>query len=388
VESARKLRFDSPELLEVIYDAVLAPEEWDAILSSLAEGHHADFANLGLHDLQKGIEVIPWHFFGLGERERHLLLTRYLGSRNPYSVVFASPCGQVLQLEEIVPVHVVRRSQLYEEVIRSPRSDYGIGFNLETLPLFGCLAFFRGIDAGPFSKFEIGALQRLVPHILRATQTMARLCAAERRSRLVCDALDCLSTPLLLVDADAQIHYMNYTAETLMASRDGLRANGRKVEALLHSESLCLLKLIRDAACLRHSLGSSAGGCMAVTRSEDRNPLHVLVAPLAPNRATSNWPQGDLAIVLASRPEFFPSSTQEHLRARYGLTAAESSVAILSADGEGLSRVADRLGLSISTIRTHMQRVFAKTDTRRQAQLVQLISSLPTRLLRDTGKQD
>ena len=42
-------------------------------------------------------------------------------------------------------------------------------------------------------------------------------------------------------------------------------------------------------------------------------------------------------------------------------------------DGTGLVPIAEELAMSLATVRTHMQHVFDKTDTHRQAELVRLL---------------
>ncbi len=59
---------------------------------------------------------------------------------------------------------------------------------------------------------------------------------------------------------------------------------------------------------------------------------------------------------------------------QYDLTPAEAKVlaAVIQAGG-GVEAVAARLGVSRSTIKTHLERVFKKTGIRRQAGLVKLL---------------
>ncbi|MGK6315737.1 LuxR C-terminal-related transcriptional regulator [Neorhizobium sp. DT-125] len=61
------------------------------------------------------------------------------------------------------------------------------------------------------------------------------------------------------------------------------------------------------------------------------------------------------------------------LQRLYRLTKAEAAVAVRITRGDGLQSVADALSLSLSTVRTHQQRVFEKTGTHRQAELVRLL---------------
>jgi DNA-binding CsgD family transcriptional regulator len=217
---------------------------------------------------------------------------------------------------------------------------------------------------------------------------MSRLNQAERRAQLSCDALDRLSSPILLLDGNARIHYLNAAAHTVLASADGLQSRDQRLEAITPGETSTLHKLIHGATQVYRTRHASSGGCLTITRSDGRTPLQLVVAPLGRSRCATTWPGGDLAIVIVERPEASPPSLRAHLQARFGLTPAESSVALMTADGEGLKSVAERLGLSITTIRTHVHRVFAKTDTRRQAQLAQLLASHPTTMLKDTETRE
>jgi DNA-binding CsgD family transcriptional regulator len=60
----------------------------------------------------------------------------------------------------------------------------------------------------------------------------------------------------------------------------------------------------------------------------------------------------------------------------YGLTRAEARVALAASSGNNVHESARLLGLSPNTIKTHLRRVFAKTATARQAELVGMIASV------------
>ena len=63
----------------------------------------------------------------------------------------------------------------------------------------------------------------------------------------------------------------------------------------------------------------------------------------------------------------------------YGLTPRESRLADLLLEGLDVRGIAERLDITIETVRFHMKRVLAKTGTRRQTELSQLMLSLPGR---------
>ena len=63
------------------------------------------------------------------------------------------------------------------------------------------------------------------------------------------------------------------------------------------------------------------------------------------------------------------------LRAEFGLTKAEARLALYLADGASLPSIAQAFDVKLTTIRSQLQQVFAKTGTSRQAELVAVLSS-------------
>ncbi|MEZ0221665.1 helix-turn-helix transcriptional regulator [Tardiphaga sp. 20_F10_N6_6] len=68
-----------------------------------------------------------------------------------------------------------------------------------------------------------------------------------------------------------------------------------------------------------------------------------------------------------------PEPTPEALRRLFGLTAAESQLAVELARGHNLLDISRSRRLSRTTIRSHLASLFVKTQTRRQAELVALL---------------
>jgi DNA-binding CsgD family transcriptional regulator len=63
----------------------------------------------------------------------------------------------------------------------------------------------------------------------------------------------------------------------------------------------------------------------------------------------------------------------EHL---YGLTRREAAVAAKLADGKSVEDLAHELGISYETARTHLRRIFDKTGTSRQSELVSRLARM------------
>jgi len=86
-------------------------------------------------------------------------------------------------------------------------------------------------------------------------------------------------------------------------------------------------------------------------------------------------PDGSILIALLDRqPRTGPNP--ETLRKMFGLTGAETHLALRLASGDAPLEIAERSRLSRTTIRTQLASLFAKTETRRQAELVALLGRI------------
>jgi DNA-binding CsgD family transcriptional regulator len=57
----------------------------------------------------------------------------------------------------------------------------------------------------------------------------------------------------------------------------------------------------------------------------------------------------------------------------YGLSRAQARLARILADGGNLARAAELMGVSINTVRTHLQRMFDRTGARNQVALIRML---------------
>lgn len=210
-----------------------------------------------------------------------------------------------------------------------------------------------------------------------------RVVPTERWRHLTRDVLDRLAVPVMVLDARARIEFTNEAARTLVARADGLRRRGAFLEADDPRDTAALHALVRAAARVEGSPASAPSGTLSIRRSSEGEPVHLFVAPLTPRPSASNRDARGLVIVIAGRPELRSQRAAAELHARYGLTPTEAKLALLVADGSGLAAVAERMGIYLSTARTHLHRVFDKTGTRRQAQLTRLLETNPAMMLAD-----
>lgn len=75
----------------------------------------------------------------------------------------------------------------------------------------------------------------------------------------------------------------------------------------------------------------------------------------------------------SARPTGCDLARMVRLRAEFGLTKAEARLAIALADGCSPAQAADRFDVKLTTVRSQLQQIFAKTGTSRQAELVAML---------------
>lgn len=237
-------------------------------------------------------------------------------------------------------------------------------------PVSTFLGLVRPYSRGDFEETEIKLFAALVPHFQRAVQLQVRLAGLDAPSIGSAEILNRLLQGVLLVDARAQVIFANRAAETLLRSGGGLSLGRDGLYADIPHETRRLRQMITDSAKPRDEHGS-AGGRFRVSRG-DRAPLTVLVAP---HCSRFGWIDilRPTAILFITDPEQAAIVGNGWLREDFGLTPAEAGFAVEISKGDGLQATANRLGVSLTTVRTHLAHVFDKTGTRRQAELVRLI---------------
>jgi DNA-binding CsgD family transcriptional regulator len=81
-------------------------------------------------------------------------------------------------------------------------------------------------------------------------------------------------------------------------------------------------------------------------------------------------------LVTVQREKTLADLARSGLRKTYGLIEAELRLLYALSSGGALPEVARRLGIGHTTARTHLQHIFDKTQTHRQAELLALVRGL------------
>ena len=180
-------------------------------------------------------------------------------------------------------------------------------------------------------------------------------------------ALEALSTGVFVIERDTGlILHTNQVAERVLAHRDGLHRNGKGVLCLSNShDDDAFRALLRE----HDTDGSSTPSFMSFTRPSGLASYCGVIKNMDE--------EGRALVVLVSDPSERHAPPPQALIDLFGLTPSEALIAHTLAQGESLEHAALTSGITVSSARTYLKRVFAKTQTRSQSELVSRILSLP-----------
>jgi DNA-binding CsgD family transcriptional regulator len=251
----------------------------------------------------------------------------------------------------------------------------GIHQVLETVALseprrLGLLSITRQQNRGEFGNHEVATLRRLAPHIRRAITISDLLDVKRLEAQAFKATLDELTTSVVIVGEHARILHMNAAAVAMIGSDGPLGERHGCLVGTNKSEAAELLHVIDMA---RSNETAMAGRGISVSLTGSDGLLMATVLPLS---------RGDVRTRLmpsATAAVFINSGTSSRLHLveafgrMHGLTAAEIRVLGRVVGGDSIHTAAERLSITEATLKTHLQKIFSKTDTVRQIDLITLV---------------
>jgi DNA-binding CsgD family transcriptional regulator len=172
-----------------------------------------------------------------------------------------------------------------------------------------------------------------------------------------------------VVDAGAVPLLINQQGRSLIALESGIHSGRAGLVTDRASETRLLRELVALCAATTIGEGRHPGGTFRISRRPPRSSLHVMVAPVRFHEELAHGRRA-VAILFIHDPSERAKLEPAALRRLYGLTGAETRLAVLIAQGRTVSEVCALLDVTPNTVRTHLKRIFQKTQTRSQSQLV------------------
>jgi DNA-binding CsgD family transcriptional regulator/PAS domain-containing protein len=365
---------DEAQLIEAIYDATLDPAVLDDVLGRMRARLRASISYMFADDAKAPAQ---WHLHGLDaavlvpyaehyhriDDFKHALITRRL-----------LRSGTVFMGERIVDRPALRCSAFVNEFLRP--NDFGphcgSSVHVTSDGLVAQLSFFRPVGAQDFGDGDLEFFKKLVPHFGRAARLRLRIEQHARPPAWTLELLDGLPWGVILLDREQRAVVVNREAERILGAADGLRLDRRGLFAD-HPEDSHRLRTALGRATARCNGHAGPGADLQLTRPSGAPALLVTIVPLG-RRVLDLMGTSTLHAALhIVDPATRPVVPAERLRSFFGLTPAEAALASALAAGRTLQEYADEAQVTSETARWRLKQVLAKTDTRRQAELVRLL---------------
>lgn len=191
--------------------------------------------------------------------------------------------------------------------------------------------------------------------------------------------IDQLVDPAMVLDQDCRLLASNGAANGFLKDARFLRVKARDVVEIKNCEAnAAFSRLVRDNCSVLQ--GRTRPSDLVVS---DRSGSYTVTSvPMAIDQ-TSALPAGLLSIftpktvamvIVRPRANEDPSTLVDDLQRHFRLTKSEAGLILEFERGGTLSEIADRTGVSRSTIQTHLKAIFAKTGTSKQRDVVTLVT--------------
>jgi DNA-binding CsgD family transcriptional regulator/PAS domain-containing protein len=272
------------------------------------------------------------------------------------------PLGRGFALDRIVSATRFEMSPVYNELVRG-RSDirHCMALAVNAEDRLHAIALQRNRRTSRFMDDDETALSALAAPLARVMATRRR--RVQGLGRNVGDtALDTALDAVILCDRVGGIQYRNPAAEWLLTVGYPVqRSMGQRV-AGCGREGVSLARAIAGAA----DKGLTSRICIG---GGERGRFII--------RVEADPAESHLAIIIVRDVEAHTARVIDDSARAYSFTPAEAALAHSLVQGRSLEDHADQRELRISTVRTQLRALLAKTGTVRQGQMISMLLSDP-----------
>ena len=289
---------------------------------------------------------------------------------------FFFPVEQVFSTTDIMPHEEFRETIFFKEWVR-PQGwiDFVSALLAKSQVTYvECVVFRHGSDGATDDKAR-RKMKLIVPHLRRAVLIGEVIDLRKVEAAELADTLDGIAAALFLVDADGRVVHANVSGHRMLTEGYVLRSVSGKLAACDQNSNQTL----------REVLAVAGGDVSLVAPNSEPYIAHVL--PLSSGaRRKAGVAYSAVAAVFVRKATLDLLHPLEALANYYKLTPTELRVLMAIVQVGGVLEAANVLGISQATVKTHLSRLFEKTSTNRQADLVRIVASFATPLITSSAR--
>jgi len=363
-------------MLGSIYDAALDPSGWSEVFCRLEQAFGVDKVLMGLTSCKPGKSSLD---LNLSLNFDPAFLRSYNDYYHQYNYSLHDSiqkkqllAGGIFNVDYNIEPNKPEHREFCADWVIPQDAPYVFGacltMNDDTM---GLLSLVRGGKAGAPINGHFELLRRLTPHLQRAVSQHLVF-----GSRVACleDALSRIPLGVIVFNVLGVPVFINKEAGRIIAEKDGLSlSHAGRIKVENSSLEARISAVLKSASTTWERRSAVSGGVVQVLRPSGKRPYSLMISP-ASGRVFEALDGVSRALILINDPVREPPESLERLCMLYRLTRAEAELVELLASGLNLDEISQILSVTRNTARTLLQRAFQKTGTRRQAQLVSLVS--------------
>jgi DNA-binding CsgD family transcriptional regulator/PAS domain-containing protein len=373
-------------LIGAVYDAALDQSLWEGVLERAAHFVGGSGATLFSKDATARPANLSHQLgklhceVGIDPHYRRLYFDRYARLDPVATGHFLVELEQPFAIADLMPRHEFVQTRFYQEWVRPQGLIDFVGAALDkstaSVAMFGVLRHERN---GVVDDETRHRMRLIVPHIRRAVLIgrMFDLKAAEAAT--FADTLDGLSAGMCLVDAAGRMVHANAAAHAILGVGDILRAVDGRLVACDAQVDQTLREIFAAAGQGDAALGTRGIAVALIGKDGERYVADVLPLTSGARRRAGRIYTAAAALFVRKAALVAPSAF-EVIGKTFKLTPTELRVLLAIVEVGGVPEVAAALGVAVTTVKTHLGRLFEKTGATRQADLVKLVAGYATPL--------
>jgi DNA-binding CsgD family transcriptional regulator len=364
----------NPNLIGDIYDAALDPAQWTSVLQRITHFVGGTAAALYAKDTVRKTGNF-FRMFGVETEFVRSFFDKY-ARLDPFTASrFVFPVEQVISTRDIMPHEEFRETIFFKEWVR-PQGwiDFVSALLEKSHVKYSECVVFRHESEGVTDDKARRKMKLIVPHVRRAVNIgeVIDLCKVEAAG--LADTLDGIAAALFLVDADGRIVHANVRGHRMLQEGHVLRSVLGKLVVCDQNADQVLHEVFAVAGGGDTTVDVKGVAVSLVAPNSEPYIAHVL--PLTSGaRRKAGVAYSAVAALFVRRATLDLPHPLEALVNYYKLTPTELRVLVAIVQVSGVFEVAGVLGLSQASVKTHLSRLFDKTSTNRQADLVRIVAS-------------
>lgn len=358
-----------------IYDAAIDPALWEYTLGRICGYVGGYSAALFWHDTAtRNAQAL--YLFNDDPHYTKLYFEKYVTMDPFFPATSFFEAGVVHSSNDVVPQAELEQTRFYKEWIKPQGIIGAIAVNLENgVTRSSFIAIRATANHGMLDDAARQRLAAVVPHLQRAV-AIGRLFDRSKAAEVaLTETLDHIEACVFLVGVHGRIVFANAPARAMLDEGRILREERQSLAAVIPETNRMLRDIFAAAEKGDASVGSRGVAIPLSASPLDRWFAHVLPMTSG-HRQQAGETHSAVAAVFVRKTSLENPTPLEAIAKLYRLTASEIRVLDAVLKVGSIKAMAEMLGISQATVKTHLHNVFGKTKTARQSDLVKLVAGI------------